>query len=383
MNFRSYQINSNKFSYIIKSKYLMKVLAVVPSIYNKSPGQRYRIEQWEKILKNHGVEIEYAAFESEKLNQTLYKSGNTLKKGSLIISAFLKRFQIVTGASKYDAVYIFREASLIGPAFFEKMIFNKKIPIVYDFDDAIFLPNVSEANARFEFLKVPEKTGDICRMSSQIMVGNRYLAQYASQFNKNITVVPSTIDTDYYLPKTDYNSNSVPIIVWSGSITTLPHLKTLSSALQNLAKREKFILRVIGAADLLLEGVQIENVRWNAATEADDLRQADIGIMPLPNDDWSKGKCGMKALQYMGMGIPTICSAVGANNDIIQDGKNGFLAATEGEWIENLTVLLKNSEMRRELGQQGRKTVEQYYSAKVQAPQVFKVLKKAVEMRKE
>lgn len=356
----------------------MKVLAVVPSIYNKSPGQRYRIEQWENILKQQGVVIEYAPFESKKLNDTLYQPGKVFRKTQLVAAAVLRRFRSVSVSSKYDLVYIFREASLIGPAFFEKMISRKNVPIVYDFDDAIFLPNVSEANARFDFLKVPEKTGEICRISSQIMVGNRFLAEYARRFNQNVTIIPSTIDTNQYTPKQNYRAEATPIIVWSGSITTLPHLKTLGSALQKLAKSEKFRLRVIGAADLLLEGVEIENIRWNAETEADDLRQADIGIMPLPNDNWSKGKCGMKALQYMGMGIPTICSAVGANNDIIQDGTNGFLAADEAQWIEKLRTLLNSAELREKIGKAGRKTVEQKYSAKVQAPNVYEVFQKSL-----
>ena len=116
-------------------------------------------------------------------------------------------------------------------------------------------------------------------------------------------------------------------------------------------------------------------MRWRAKTEVDDLRPIDIGVMPLPEDKWSKGKCGAKALQFMGMGIPTVCSPVGVNTDIIQDDQNGFLASTEDEWVEKLTRLLRSAELRRRLGQAGRLTVEQKYSAISQAPRVYEIFK--------
>lgn len=358
----------------------MKVLAIVPSIFNTSPGQRYRIEQWEPILKDLNIEITYASFESAQLNASLYKEGNFLKKARLISSSFINRFLTINKTKNFDLIYIFREASLIGPAIFERLIERQKIPIVYDFDDAIFLPNVSMANAKFSFLKFPKKTNDICRIASCVMVGNNFLAEHAGKFNSHVSVVPSTIDTAKYIPKTDYKIEQTPTIVWSGSITTIPHLETLSPALQKLAKRQEFKLRIIGAADFNLEGVKVENVRWNSETEAEDLRVGDVGIMPLPNDLWSKGKCGMKALQYMGMAIPTVCSKVGANIEIIQDGSNGFLAATEDEWLEKLSNLLNSEELRKRVGLAAHKTVEEKYSAKVQAPRVNEVFAKAISL---
>lgn len=360
----------------------MKVLAIVPGIYNTSPGQRYRIEQWEGILKRHDIEITYAPFESKELNRYLYREGFIAKKAMLAASSLIQRFSTSIAASKFDLVYIFREAALIGPAIFEKIIAHRNVPIVYDFDDAIFLPNVSEANARFKFLKFPDKTDDVCRLATCVMTGNSFLAEYAEKFNANVDIVPSTIDTELYVSKSDYELNGrVPTIVWSGSITTLPHLKTLSSALQKLSKRRKFRLRAIGAADFELEGVEVENIRWNAATETDDLRAGDIGIMPLPNDLWSKGKCGMKALQYMGMAIPTICSNVGANADIIQNGENGFLADTEDEWVEKLSELIDSVELRKRIGEAARRTVESKYSAQVQAPRVREIFEKALKLK--
>jgi len=228
-------------------------------------------------------------------------------------------------------------------------------------------------------LKSPKKTGVICKIASHVTVGNKFLAEYAGRYNDKVTIIPSTIDTLSYQAADDYNKNSVPTIVWSGSITTLEHLKTLSSTLQELARTETFKLQVIGAADFQLDGVEIENIRWNSQTEASDLAKGDIGIMPLPDDSWSRGKCGMKALQYMGMGIPTVCSAIGANTEIINEGENGFLADDKAQWLSKLKMLLHSVELRSRIGKAGRRTVEQKYSAQIQAPRLFQVFGKVVE----
>ena len=119
-------------------------------------------------------------------------------------------------------------------------------------------------------------------------------------------------------------------------------------------------------------------MRWRARTEVDDLAPIDIGVMPLPEDKWSKGKCGAKALQFMGMGIPTVCSPVGVNKEIIQDDENGFLASTEDEWVDKLSRLLRSAELRRRLGQAGRSTVEQKYSAISQAPRVYEIFESVI-----
>jgi glycosyltransferase involved in cell wall biosynthesis len=168
---------------------------------------------------------------------------------------------------------------------------------------------------------------------------------------------------------------AVPVIGWTGSHSTVQHLDTLRGALQKLAKRDKFRLRVIGTPTYQLPGIDVEAMKWRSDTELDDLSVIDIGVMPLPDDAWSKGKCGLKALQFMALGIPTICSPVGVNTDIIQDDQNGFIAATEDEWVEKLSRLIRSAQLRDRLGQAGRETVEQKYSAKTQAPRVFEIFK--------
>ena len=351
----------------------MNILAIVPSIYDTSPGQRFRIEQWEPLLRERGVEITYAPFESEELHQLLYQTGSVGRKLAHVTRQFARRFSVINSARQYDAVYVFREGALLGPPLYEWLIKRKRVPMVFDFDDAIFVSYRSPSNGYLSYLKFAAKTNTICRLASHVMVGNPYLADYARQFNPRVTMIPTTIDTEKYTvqPK---EAVEAPLIGWTGSFSTVQHLDTLGRALQKLAQRERFRLRVIGTPEYRLEGVDVEAMSWRAETEVDDLRAVDIGVMPLPNDAWSKGKCGLKALQFMALGIPTVCSPVGVNTDIIQDGENGFIAGTEDEWVEKLSQMLRSVELRRRLGLAGRATVERTYSAIAQAPRVYEVL---------
>ena len=357
----------------------MRVLAIVPSLYDTSPGQRFRIEQWEPILKERGVEITYAPFSNEQLAGLLYQQGHAASKLAGVTAGFARRFRLLSSVRQFDAVYIFREAALFGPPIFESWIRRTKIPIVFDFDDAIFVSYRSPSNGYLSYLKFAGKTSKICEMAAHVMVGNPYLAEYSRRFNPNVTVVPTTIDLDRYEVREPDRTKAYPVIGWTGSFSTVQHLDTLRGALQKLAQRERFKLRVIGTPQYELEGVEVEAMQWRAQSEIDDLVPCDIGIMPLPDDKWSKGKCGLKALQFMALGIPTMCSPVGVNTDIIQDGENGFIADTEDEWVEKLAALIRSSDLRDRIGLAGRRTVEQKYSAEVQAPRVFEIFQSVVQ----
>ena len=305
----------------------MRVLAVVPSIYDTSPGQRFRIEQWESILRQSGVEITYAPFESKELNAVLYQPGHTLAKVGAVIRGMKRRQVELRSIEGFDLIYLFREAALLGPPWFERTLARSGVPVVFDFDDAIFVPYKSPSNGYLSYLKFPAKTAEICRLSTHIMAGNEYLADYARQHNKAVSLVPTTIDTDKYKFVEKPADPETITIGWSGSYSTIQHLDTIRDILQELATTEKFSLRVIGTPEYDLPGVDVEAMPWRAESEVEDLSKIDIGLMPLPDDKWTKGKCGFKALQYMGLGIPAICSPVGVNTTIVQDAKNGFLAA--------------------------------------------------------
>ena len=356
----------------------MRLLALVPSLYDKSPGQRYRLEQWEPLLRERGVDITYAPFECAELNDVVYKQGQIAKKLRLVVQALGRRAALLSKLTNYDVIYLHREAALLGPAVFERLIHRSGVPIVFDFDDAIFLSYKSPSNGYLSYLKFAGKTKTNCRLAAHVMVGNPYLAEYARQFNQNVSIIPTTIDTDKYKPVNIEDSSGPIVIGWTGSHSTVQHLDTLRSALAKLAQRESIRLRVIGTPNYQIEGVEFETIMWRSETEVEDLSAVDIGIMPLPDDNWARGKCGAKALQFMAMGIPTVCSPVGVNTDIIQDNENGLIANSEEEWIEKLSLLIRSRELRARLGKAGRQTIEQRFSAAVQAPRVYEVLESVV-----
>ena len=356
----------------------MNVLALMPALYDTSPGQRYRLEQWEPLLREHGVEITYAPFEDEALHALLYKPGLMGKKLQLVTRNLGRRLSLVRRVKDYDLVYILREAALLGPPIFEKLIHQRRVPIVFDFDDAIFVSYRSPSNGYLSYLKFASKTKTICRLASHVMVGNPYLAEYARQVNNRVTVIPTTIDTEKYRVPQRPEKTGPPVIGWTGSYSTVQHLDTLRGALKKLAERESFRLRVIGTPAYECAPIDVDAMQWRADSELEDLSAIDIGVMPLPDDRWSKGKCGLKALQFMALGIPTVCSPVGVNTDIIQDAENGFIAGTEDEWVEKLSSLLRSAELRQRLGQAGRATVEQKYSAITQTPRVYEIFKSVI-----
>lgn len=353
----------------------MRVLAVVPSTYDTSPGQRFRIEQWEPILREGGVEITYAPFETPELRSVLYQGGQVLKKVSAVTRNMMLRRDELAKLDGYDLVYIFREAAILGPPWFERKIARSGVPYIFDFDDAVFVSYKSPSNGYLSYLKFPGKTAEICRLATHIMAGNQYLADYAGTYNDNVTIVPTTIDTDKYKFIEPAKGPETMTIGWSGSFSTVQHLDTIRDALRELAKDERFRLRVIGTAAYDLPGVDVEAIPWRSETEIEDLAKIEIGLMPLPDENWSRGKCGLKGLQYMALGIPAICSPVGVNSTIISDGENGFLASSQTEWVEKIRLLLNSPKLRRKIGRAGRDTVEQDYSTKVIAPKVLEIFR--------
>jgi len=359
----------------------MNVLVLAPALYDTSPGQRFRIEQWARYLERTGFRFTFVPFESEALHRTIYRPGQYALKTALIIEACVRRLQVLALARRFDVVFIHREAALLGPAVIEPLLARQGIPIVFDFDDAIWVPYISPANKRLSYLKCFGKMASICRLSTHILVGNSYLASYASRYNSHVTVVPSTIDTDGYVPRWfgDGRGSPAPVTIgWTGSYSTVQHLNTLRQTLIRLRNRHEFQFSVIGPPSYHLDGVVVKAHAWRPASEGEDLHHLDIGVMPLPDDEWSRGKCGMKLLQYMAAGVPAVASPVGVNVEIIQDGVNGFLAATEDEWIEKLSALIQDPDLRRQIGAAGRLTVEERYSARVWVPRVQEVLEGAV-----
>ncbi len=343
----------------------LKVLFVAAHRPDRSPSQRYRFEQFAPYWAGHGVHVEYAWIIDEEDDKVFYSPGRILAKARIFKKSLKLRAEHVRRVRDFDVVVLQREALMTGSIRFERAFANSGVPMVYDFDDAIWHMDVSEANKKLKWLKDPGKVPKIIALAQHVIAGNDYLADYARKFNKRVEVIPTVIDTERYVPKpTVTRPDGTVVIGWTGSLTSVAHLQLALPMLRELQAEQgdRIIFRVISDRPLEADGLSIENLRWNGATEAADLAAIDIGIMPLPDNEWSRGKCGFKGLQYMGMGKAVVLSRVGVNSTIVQDGENGFLASSDAEWKEKLSKLIADADLRQRLGQAARRTVEEKYS---------------------
>lgn len=350
----------------------MRVLAWVPQPTNTSPGQRFRIEQWEPHLKPHAIEIVYSPFASPELCALLPRRGHVVSKTLGVLRAVAGRLRESRRVGEFDLLYVFREGALLGPALAERIAARRGVPVVFDFDDAVWVRYVSPSNSVLSYLRFPGKTATLCRLSRHVMAGNHYLEQYARRFNTGVSVVPTTIDTDKYRLR-PRRSGSRPVIGWTGSFSTVQYLRIVKPAVERLRRRYDFRFVVIGGSGFGAEGVEVEQRPWRAESEVEDLSDLDIGIMPLPDAEWERGKCGLKLLQYMALGIPAVASPVGANTKIIEHERNGLLVTSESDWEAELARLLADTALASRLGAAGRATVEARYSAQTQAPRVASI----------
>jgi glycosyltransferase involved in cell wall biosynthesis len=345
----------------------MKILFLVPYPLQEAPSQRFRFEQYFEILASQGHTIKTQSFLSSHNWQLFFKTGNPLQKALTLIRGFLKRFFALLIVPSYDFIFIHREAAPIGPPIFEWIltkILRKRI--IYDFDDAIWLTDRVQESPLLKILKWRQKIKDICRWSYRVSCGNEYLRSFALQYNSNTINNPTTIDCKNKHNPALYESkknNDQVVIGWTGSHSTLKYLHAIEPVLQKLENQFPFISFLIIADQpppIHLE--RLTFIKWNPQTEIVDLLKMDIGIMPLPDDEWSKGKCGFKALQYMALEIPSVVSPVGVNTSIINHECEGFLCRSNEEWLSALERLIVDKDLRMKLGKAGHKKVIDHYS---------------------
>jgi glycosyltransferase involved in cell wall biosynthesis len=356
----------------------MRVCGLVPYPLGTTPSQRFRLEQWAPHLVEHGIQLDLFPFADRRLLSLLRQPGRVLSKAVAFSGALVRRLAHLVSAARYDAVVIHRAVCLAGPALLERLLSLTHQPILFDFDDAIFRLHTSSANRRFGWLKCPGKTATLCRLSHHVLAGNSFLADYARQFNPNVSVIPTSIDTDRYRVSERTGGPSRVVVGWTGSSTSQTHLELFTPVLREFLRGRNVELRVVSDREPVLPDVPFVWRRWDARTEVQEIARFDVGIMPMPDEPWSRGKCALKALQYMALGIPAVCSAVGTNCEVVRHGENGFLAQTPGEWSTHLASLVENVELRRRLGTAARRTVERDYSAVQCARQFAEVLKQTL-----
>lgn len=341
---------------------MKRILFLAAHRPGRSPGQRFRFEQYLPALEARGFTCDISYLLREHDDRHFYSKGRYFRKFLIFLRTLRIRLRDLRRAKGYDVIFLYREAVMFGSTWFERRLRRKGIPMVVDFDDAVWLPDVSEGNRRLAWMKRPSKISDIVALCDLVITGNEYLASYARNYNAHTLVIPTTINMAEYRPVSVKKERIC--IGWTGSITTLRHLESALPVLLKLQERfgDQLEFRVIADKEWKHSGLRTEFIRWRRETETEDLSAMDIGIMPLPDDEWTRGKCGFKGLQYMALGIPAVMSPVGVNTEIITDGQNGFLAANEEEWLDKLSRLIRDAALRKKLGDAGRSTVAGRYS---------------------
>lgn len=340
-------------------------------------SSRLRFMQFMPWLENAGVSCDTQPFFSDAMLASRYQAGQYTR--STLLGSYRERVGQMKRRRNFDLVWIEKEALPWLPAMLERALL-RNVPYALDFDDALF-HNYDLHSSVLVRRVFGHRIDRLMAGARLVTAGNEYLAQRAREAGaKWVEIIPTVIDLERYVPRQARLSASpsdAPLrIVWIGSPSTAAYLALLAEPLRALAGRFSFELRVIGA-QYTLEGVNVKCVPWHESTEVDSIAECDIGIMPLKDSPWERGKCGYKLIQYMACGLPVVASPVGANLQIVQNGRNGLLAETAQEWEASLGQLLADAALRDEMGRAGRERVESEYCVQQVAPRLARLLHNA------
>lgn len=354
-----------------------RVLALTPYLYGRAPGPRSSVELWERVLEPAGIDLEYAVFESELLNEIIYEPGHTLQKALEMVRAYVRQMRRALEVEDYDAVLIYREAALIGPELIERVAARRK-PVIYQLDDPLYVPYRSPFNGYMSYLKFFGKVGRICRLSSVVIVNSPQHREYASRFASSIWEIPSVVDGDVYKPRPGRTVDGPPMIGWSGSKSTVANLGVIAEPLSQVLRSRDAELRLIGADSASIPELPCSTVPWRAETEVDDLARFDIGLVPLPHNAWNTRKFFLKLAQYMALGIPAIATPLGANPSVIEHGVTGFLASTPEDWVRHLSELVDSPDLRESIGARAAEVAHERYTLEANAEKIVGAFRAAL-----
>lgn len=353
-------------------------IALLTKYSNLAASTRYRFDQYEPYLKKEGFElIRQPLFNNSYLKQ-LYKTNN--RNLVNIIKSYIKRFFWLISKPDVDLIWLHCDLFPYMPGIFERLVSLPKKPIIYDFDDAIF-HNYDLSSKWYVRRFIGSKLHHTIGLSKMAFCGNAYLADYSKHFCNKTKIVPTIINTEIFRPINRESMNKKPLrIGWIGTPTTYKqYLSNKIPILNNLAASENLRICIMGISKNINNKYKsIEVFEWSEKEEIAFIQSLDIGIMPLSNTPWARGKCGFKLIQYMACGLPVVASPVGVNSDIVEHGVNGFLADTNEEWIKSIKTLVKDRDLRQKMGLAGLKKIEREFSLHFWAPQVTKYIKSIV-----
>jgi len=355
-----------------------RMLVLCPFPIGVAAAQRLKFEQYYDDWRANGWEIDVAPYMDLKLWKILFQHGHSLTKILGAIKGTLRRLRDVAAIPRYDLVYCHMYVTPLGTSLFERVTRRLASRLVLDVEDNVLVGQrgVANPNPLVRLLKGRGKARYLIRHADHVITSSPFLNDTCLAINEAhaCTYISSSVDTDRFVPANRYSNEDGVTIGWTGTFSSRPFLDLLQEAFRELAKRRKFRLRIIGNFDYELPGVDLDVVRWTAEREVQDLQAIDIGVYPLPIDDWVTGKSGLKAIQYMAFGLPCVATDVGTTPMIIRDGENGLLVRTQEEWIMALERLIDDPALRRRLGEQARRDAVRKYSTRSVAADYRRVL---------
>ncbi len=357
-----------------------KLLVLCPYPEGVAAGQRLKYEQYFEHWRSIGYEIEVSSFMSPAMWRVAYLKGQAFAKIVGLLGGYIRRICDMFHVKNYDLVYIHMWVTPIGTLFFERLTRRLAAKLVFDVEDNVLLvsllPGAIEPNPIKRFFKGPQKPKFLIEEADHVITSSPFLNDFCLKMNKaqQCTYISSSVDTDRFIPLEKPEGERLLTIGWTGTFSTRVYLDLLRETFQKLAQRFPFKLRVIGNFEYELEGVDLEVVQWSKEREVEDLQAIDIGVYPLPIDDWVLGKSGLKAIQYMAFGLPVVATDVGTTPLLITNEFNGLLVKTEEEWLHAFERLLKEPALRRRLGRAARESAVANYSTKAITGQYRRVL---------
>jgi len=354
----------------------MRVLALT-KYGPRAASTRQRFLLYEPYLNEHNIHLDLSPLiDNVQLKRTM--TGERTGSGAAF-KAYIRRLKALLASRSYDVLWIHYEVFPYLPAFFEKLIFLAGVPVVLDYDDAIFHMYDNHPN-RMVRLMLSHKLAPLLRGAAASMCGNEYLREYAARFCREAVLVPTVVDTDRFVPLEQHHTNA-PVVGWIGSPSTWKNVVPLLDTILSECRAVGATFRVVGAGPQSKGIAGVQAVDWTEAGELTDLQGFDIGIMPLLDLPFERGKCGYKLIQYMACGLPVVGSPVGVNSKIIDHSGNGYLAASEKEWQTALRFLLIDHAKRADFGRRGRVRCVERYSLAANAPIVCSTLHRAAVTR--
>ncbi|HYG82787.1 MAG TPA: glycosyltransferase family 4 protein [Pyrinomonadaceae bacterium] len=359
----------------------MKVLALA-SYPVEAAATRYRLTQFVEPLRERGIELDVRPFLNSRLFASLYRREQLPRTAAGLAASAFRRFADVARARAADVVLVQREAMMFGPPAIEWLTTRiAKRPMVLDLDDATYVSYTSPTYGRLaSALKWFSKTDDLIRWAKVVTCGNRYIAGYVSGKGAEARIIPTVVDTERFRPAAARERGAgPPALGWIGTHSTFQYLKAIFPALQELARSHRFRLKVVGAGvrEIDLPGVEVESLDWSLEREIADFQSFDVGLYPIVADEWSLGKSGFKAIQYMAVGIPFVVSPVGSCAEIGEEGRTHLAATSQGEWTAALRELLSDEGRRRLMGEAGRRHAVEHYTVPIQADKLAQALRDA------